>query len=45
MSERVLEMREEAVESGHGASMHMVASSGVSSGVKCGRCQVYLRTC
>ena len=38
--ERLPEMRVEAVESGHGASMHMVASSGVSSGVKYGRCQV-----
>jgi hypothetical protein len=39
VSERLPEMREEAVESGHGASVHMVASSGVSSGVKCGRWQ------
>ena len=40
VSERLPEIREEAVESGQGASMHMVASSGVSSGVKCGRWQV-----
>ena len=45
VSERLPEMREEAVKSGHGASMHMVASSGASSGVKRGRCQVSLRTC